>query len=407
MLLGIGLNVAMFIELRTVNLQSRLTPWLLRSQVVFDGLACCLTILILWVQEIPTYDEVSGAIVCYLWDCQSPFWAATALNTCNLMCIAFDHLLATVYCVTYRIYQTRYIVGCCIATFIYTLLVALPVSLVVYYTNGTCHVEVRPEHIVAFHTAKIHQRLWAVVYYLLPLIFLITVNFRVVWHIKSCFCLRYTFNEPITKLSLEGAHECNFSLVIYYANGTCQVEVRPEHIVAYNIAKIHQALWAVVYYLLPLVFLITVHFRVVWHIKAYFRLRHTSTEPITKLSLEGAHECNCESVSKECDAHSRSVVKSLTIGTFCLIASMILAHSYDSFYYVFGPLLGYAYIVGSGEQLISLLITALNCVANPVILALSLPSLRKKLFRHMRMIKEYLGEVCHSCPSVPMKPSVH
>ncbi|KAF5397805.1 hypothetical protein PHET_09007 [Paragonimus heterotremus] len=312
MLLGIGLNIAMLVELRTVNLRSRLTPWLLRNQVMFDGLACCLTILILWVQEIPTYDEVSGAIVCYLWDSQSSFWTAIALSTCNLMCIAFDHLLATVYCVTYRIYQTRYIVGCCIANFTYTLLVVL--------------------------------------LYL------------------SC-----------------------------YTNGTFQTEVRPEYIIAFNMAKIHQVLLAVVYYLLPLVFLITVHFRVIWHIKAYFRLPNAFAGPTTELSSTTTHESNCGSVGDEGDVHSRSVIKSLTVGTFCLITSMILAHSYDSFYYVFGPSLVYAYIVGSEEQLISLLIIASNCAVNPVILALSLPSMRKRIFTHMRMIKQHLGEFFHSC----------
>ncbi|KAA3676700.1 uncharacterized protein DEA37_0008247 [Paragonimus westermani] len=303
MLLGICLNFAMLIELKTVRLQSRLTPWLLRSQVVFDGIACFLTILILWIRNIPTYDDVSGAIVCYLWDSQSSFWIAIALSTCNLMCITFDHLLATVYCVTYRIYQTRYIIGCCIATFIYTLLVALPVSLVVYYTNGTC-----------------------------------------------------------------------------------QVEVRPEYEVAFNAAKIHQVLWGLVYYLLPLVFLIAVHFRVVWHIKSYFPEQSSIT----------AYESNSGSASDEETAESRSVIKSLTIGTFCLITSMILAHSYDSFYYVFGPSLGYEYIVGSGEQLISLLITALNCAANPVILALSLPSMRTTVFHRMRLIRQCLDEFCHA-----------
>ncbi|KAF8562363.1 hypothetical protein P879_09842 [Paragonimus westermani] len=313
MLLGIGLNFAMLIELKTVKLQSRLTPWLLRSQVVFDGIACFLTILILWVQKIPTYDDVSGAIVCYLWDSQSSFWISIALSTCNLMCITFDHLLATVYCVTYRIYQTRYIIGCCIATFIYTILVALPVSLVVYYTNGKCQTEVRPEYVVAFYTVKIHQ-----------------------------------------------------------------------------------GLWAVVYYLLPLVFLIVVHFRVVWHIKSYFRLRRPFTSSTAEQSSTIACESNSGSVSEEGAAQSRSVIKSLTIGTFCLITSMILAHSYDSFYYVFGPSLGYEYVVGSGEQIISLLITALNCAANPIILALSLPSMRTTVFHRMRLIRQCLDEFCHA-----------
>ncbi|KAF8563278.1 hypothetical protein P879_08279 [Paragonimus westermani] len=323
MLLGIGLNFALLIELKTVKLQSRLTPWLLRSQV-FDGIACVLTILILWIRNIPTYEDVSGAIVCYLWDCQSPFWIAIALSTCNLMCITFDHLLATVYCVTYRIYQTRYIIGCCVATFIYTLLVALPVSLVVYYTNGTC-----------------------------------------------------------------------------------QVEVRPEYEVAFNAAKIHQGLWAVVYYLLPLVFLIVIHFRVVWHIKSYFRLRRPFTSSTAEQSSTTAYESNSGSMSDAGASQSRSVIKSLTIGTFCLITSMILAHSYDSFYYVFGPSLGYAYIAGSREQLISLLITALNCVANPVILALSLPSMRTRVFYRMSKVKQSLSDLCHVCLTARTKPSAH
>ncbi|KAF5401727.1 hypothetical protein PHET_04760 [Paragonimus heterotremus] len=163
-------------------------------------------------------------------------------------------------------------------------------------------------------------------------------------------------------------------------------------------AKIHQVLWAVVYYLLPLVLLITVHFRVIWHIKAYFRLPHTFNKPTAELSSTTVYESNCGSVGDEGDVQFRSVIKSLTVGTFCLITSMILAHSYDSFYYVFGPSLGYAYIVGSGEQLISLLITALNCAVNPVILSLSLPSMRTKMFRYVKMIKQYLG-VCRRTSS--------
>ncbi|KAF8563511.1 hypothetical protein P879_09847 [Paragonimus westermani] len=210
MLLGIGLNVALLVGLKTIKLHSRLTPWLLRSQVVFDGIACALTILILWVQKIPTYDEVSRAIVCYLWDSQSPFWIAIALSTCNLMRITFDHLLATVYCVTYRIYQAHYIVVCCIATFIYTALVALPVSLIVYYTNGTCQKGIRPEYVVAFNTAKIHQDLWAAAYNTLPLIFLIAVQFRVVWHIKAYFRLRRKFTAPIAELPSTTTNKCNY-----------------------------------------------------------------------------------------------------------------------------------------------------------------------------------------------------
>ncbi|KAF7255589.1 hypothetical protein EG68_07681 [Paragonimus skrjabini miyazakii] len=311
MVLGIILNLIMLIGMHYINLSSRLTMWLFRSQVVFDGFSCLLTILTLWVRDIQLHDSVSGAIVCYLWNSQAAYWTVTALSTCNLMCITLDRLLATVYCATYRFYQTRYIVGCTIATFTYGTSVVVPTILLVYYENGTCETEVRPEFRVAFITASLDRPYWAVMYYMLPLIFLMAVNFRVVWHIRN-----------------------------------------------------------------------------------YFRLRGSFTGPKQIVSTATATEISGGSEDRRGAAQSRSVVKSLTIGTLALIATMILAHSYDSFKYIFGPLLGHPYIFGSNEQLIGLLITSINCLANPVILTLSLPTMRTFIFdrshKAIRKIKTWL-----------------
>ncbi|KAF8569659.1 hypothetical protein P879_03440 [Paragonimus westermani] len=145
-------------------------------------------------------------------------------------------------------------------------------------------------------------------------------------------------------------------------------------------ANIHRPLWAVVYYLLPLIFLIAVNFRVIWHIRTYYRTHRTSVAPLPELPTTIANQNACDPYDDQEVMQSRSTIKSLTVGTLTLIVTMILAHSYDSGYYVFGPSLGYAYIVGSNEQLISLLITSINCLTNPVILALSLPTMRTFLF---------------------------
>ncbi|KAF5401726.1 hypothetical protein PHET_04759 [Paragonimus heterotremus] len=304
MILGIVLNLAMLIGMHYINLNSRLTMWLFRSQVIFDGFGCLLTILIFWVHTIPTQDDVIKAVVCNLWYSQAAYWIAIAFSTCNLMCITLDRLLATVYCVTYRIYQTRYVVGCSIATFIYGFSIITPTILLVYYTNGTCETDVRPEFHVAFITANLHRPLWAVVYYFLPLIFLIAVNFRVIWYIRL-----------------------------------------------------------------------------------YYRTHRTSIAPVPELLTTIVNQDLCDLHDDQGITQSRSVIKSLTIGTLTLIATMILAHSYDCGYYVFGPSLGYAYVVGSNEQLISLLITSINCLANPVILALSLPTMRTFIFAQVRKVR--------------------
>ncbi|KAF5397804.1 hypothetical protein PHET_09006 [Paragonimus heterotremus] len=303
MVLGISLNLVMLIGMHYISLNSRLTMWLFRSQVVFDGFSCLVTILILWVRDIQLDDPVSGAIVCYLWNSQAVYWTVTALSTCNLMCITLDRLLATVYCATYRFYQIRYIVGCTIATFTYGTFVVIPTILLVHYKNGTCETEIRPEFHVAFITATLDRPYWAVMYYLLPLIFLLAVNFRVVWHIRT-----------------------------------------------------------------------------------YFRLRGSLTGPKQILPTSSAIEISSGPDDGRGAAQSRSVVKSLTVGTLALIATMILGHSYDSFKYVFGPSFGYPYIFGSNEQLIGVLITSLNCLANPVILALSLPTMRVFIFDRVRKV---------------------
>ncbi|KAF8562514.1 hypothetical protein P879_10842 [Paragonimus westermani] len=301
MILGIILNLVMLIGMRYINLHSRLTMWLFRSQIVFDGFGCLLTILILWVRNIQLQDRVIGAIVCYLWNSQAGYWIAVALSTCNLMCITLDRLLATVYCATYRVYQTRYIVGCVIATFTYGVVVATPTILLLHYTNGTCETEARPEFQIAYIAASLHQPFWAVMYYLVPLIFLITVNFRVIWHIRS-----------------------------------------------------------------------------------YFRSRGWFTGPKQTSSTVTATENSGGPGDGPGATQSRSAIKSLTVGTLALIVTMILAHTYDTFKYLFGQSLGYPYIFGSSDQLISLLINSINCLANPIIFALSLPTMRKFIFNHVR-----------------------
>ncbi|KAF6770914.1 hypothetical protein AHF37_10363 [Paragonimus kellicotti] len=138
------------------------------------------------------------------------------------------------------------------------------------------------------------------------------------------------------------------------------------------------------YYLLPLIFLITVNFRVIWHMRAYYRTHRTSVAPVPELSTTVSNEDSCYLHDDQGITQSRSIIKSLTIGTLTLIATMILAHSYDCVYYVFGPSLGYPYIFGSNEQLTGLLITSINCLANPVILALSLPTMRMFIFAQVR-----------------------
>ncbi|KAF7255590.1 hypothetical protein EG68_07682 [Paragonimus skrjabini miyazakii] len=301
MVLGIILNLIMLIGMHYINLNSRLTMWLFRSQMVFDGFGCLLTILTLWIHEIQLDNPVSGAIVCHLWSSQAVYWIAIALSTCNLMCITLDRLLATVYCATYRIYQTRYIVGCTIATFTYGIFVVIPTILLVYIKDGACETEVRPEFHVVSITSNVHRPLWAVMYYVLPLIFLLAVNFRVVWHIRSYFRSRGSFARPKQILSNATATESS---------------VGPD-------------------------------------------------------DDRGATQ-------------SRSAVISLTMGTLALITAMVLAHSYDCVYYVFSPSLGYPYIFGSDEQLVGVVITSINCLTNPVILALSMPTMRTFIFDHVR-----------------------
>ncbi|TPP58906.1 hypothetical protein FGIG_05468 [Fasciola gigantica] len=73
-----------------------------------------------------------------------------------------------------------------------------------------------------------------------------------------------------------------------------------------------------------------------------------------------------------------SMLQSLHDSSLCLISGVILGHTYDTVLYIMSTSgTTYSYDVGSDAQLISVFVTTLNSIINPMIIALSVPSVRR------------------------------
>ncbi|VDP74880.1 unnamed protein product [Echinostoma caproni] len=272
---GCVLNVGLFILLQHFQLSSKLTLILLRIQAIADAISCLFSTLMCVLKSRQTGDTVTDLITCHLWDSQLFYWISVVLSTSNLIWITVDRLWATVYAATYKLNFHRYLVVSSVITFIYTASLAIPVSLLVQYRNGSC--------------------------------------------------------IAMSLVTTEDAFYSNY---------------------------VHPYVWLIFYYFLPSLVMLGVHFRIIFFMRRLIRKSNTIIPAVQQ--------------------QEQRIMRSFTICTYGFAVSLFAAHAYGTFYYVVETTNTLFYEPGSPNQLLSVFLTTLNSCINPVILILTLPSLRQK-----------------------------
>ncbi|TPP56993.1 hypothetical protein FGIG_09052 [Fasciola gigantica] len=217
------------------------------------------------------------------------------MSTCNLTWIMLDRHWVTVYCATYRRYEMAYIIWTTMGTVILSVGTLIPNRLIVEFHNMACYTRIRPNHTFAFRVTMFYQPFTFVVYYLLPISFMLVAYFWVV---------------------------CNFQLM--------------------------ERNWR----------------------NAGRQGQSTSWSP--QQDDQGHPESNGTFFFID------PLYRSMTVGSLCMISIVILGHTYDTVNYLLSNLVSeYSYDFGSDVQLIGAFVNTLNSIFNPVIIALSVLSNRK------------------------------
>ncbi|KAA0194468.1 hypothetical protein FBUS_03070, partial [Fasciolopsis buskii] len=219
LIIGIIANLFVLFVLRSVTIRSTLTTWLLRVQTILDALCCFWDMIFIWVRQCPYSSVLGGWFQCHLWRTQIPYWLAEFMSTCNLAWIMLDRLWATVYCVTYRLNETKYLIATSIGTVVLSVGALIPNVLIVEFVNMTCVTHVNSKEQIAYHVSMFYQPFDFIVYYALPIIVMLFCHFRVVCYYRSVECeqLRHREQEQQHREQEEQQHteqdKCHTSVV--------------------------------------------------------------------------------------------------------------------------------------------------------------------------------------------------
>ncbi|KER33364.1 hypothetical protein T265_00686 [Opisthorchis viverrini] len=173
-------------------------------------------------------------------------------------------------------------------------------------------------------------------------------------------------------------------LLVQFENHVCSRNYTSPIPAIEEFRYIHRYLVLVLYYVLPLVAVSVCHAYVVWYIRR--RLRpHTNLPDETQTT-------STEEMSESGSVQSANIVNSLTFGAMGFIICLVLAHSYDTFFYAFDWAFGTEYVVGSNEQLLGLFLNSLNAPVNPILIAVSVPSFRRSCVQVARHSLDYIRQ---------------
>ncbi|VDP79780.1 unnamed protein product [Echinostoma caproni] len=284
--IGILLNGLTFFMLQRVELNSLLTAWLYRTQPILDAICCVGGMIMFWINELDRSTEWIARTVCYIWRDQFPLWFFVVWGQANLTWITMDRLWATVYYVTYRRYQKRYLIVCTVGSVVYSLLLNVPSTLYVRYNNGTCETSAEDTVTVEGTRVQLNSIYWFFAYYLLPMVTMFVVYIRVVYFLRHIRTTHSVSNLDTTEQQQQKQRNTNMLNPVY---------------------------------------------------------------------------------------------QSLSVATFGFIISLLLTHTVDTLYYLIGANLNLGYEYGASIQMISVFVTTLSSILNPLVILFSLPALRKTL----------------------------
>ncbi|THD27886.1 hypothetical protein D915_001272 [Fasciola hepatica] len=184
-------------------------------------------------------------------------------------------------------------------------------------------------------------------------------------------------------------------LIVEFHNMTCSTKITPNHTFAFRVTMFYQPFNFVVYYLLPISVMLVAYFWVVCNFQLMERNwqnaeRHGQS---TSWSLQQSDQGQSESNGTFCSIDP--LYRSMTVGSLCMISIVILGHTFDTVNYLLSNLVSeYSYDFGSDVQLIGAFVNTVNSIFNPVIIALSVPSIKKLPPEYLTLIIKKSKRVC-------------
>ncbi|KAA0194469.1 hypothetical protein FBUS_03068 [Fasciolopsis buskii] len=179
-------------------------------------------------------------------------------------------------------------------------------------------------------------------------------------------------------------------MIVHLENLDCVTTITPNQTTAHHVISFHLPFWIAFHYLLPIVVMLIGHFRVICFFRSSEFKQSSDNHDWKPTWCSYLHDKECHPDKQEpvvLPYFIDPLFRSLTIGSQCLICGVIVAHTFDTVLYIMSSKDGtYSYAVGSDVQLISVFVTTLNSIVNPIIVALSVPSIRHLIITKLSVL---------------------
>ncbi|KAA0194465.1 hypothetical protein FBUS_03067 [Fasciolopsis buskii] len=179
-------------------------------------------------------------------------------------------------------------------------------------------------------------------------------------------------------------------MVVELENSQCIMRPTAKQPIAYAVNSFLQPYWIIIFYLLPVLIMMVAHFRVVlYQYSASLKQQTDNPEnepPNWSHPFDLREKIFVSTPSKSAHDPTDPLFQSLIVGSRFLTMAVVLSHTYDTVLYLMSKNVeGYAYDVGSDVQMVSVFVTTLNCIIDPIIIALSVPSVRRSTIAYVSL----------------------
>ncbi|KAF5406252.1 7 transmembrane receptor [Paragonimus heterotremus] len=178
---GIPVNIIVFVAVAHIRLGSQLTTKLLLTQCAFDCLTCLCALLKavkpgLGYTGYHTLDN----ILCRIWFSYFTFWLFVLMSISNLVCTALDRLIAVVFNSIYQNHQTVYIALCYTCIVVYSISLASINPLLLDYRENQCIPSHNKHGNWIDSLIQVDSIGWPLLSYLIPCVIVISIYGKVI-----------------------------------------------------------------------------------------------------------------------------------------------------------------------------------------------------------------------------------
>ncbi|KAK4474092.1 hypothetical protein MN116_003399 [Schistosoma mekongi] len=141
--IGTIFNILAIIVIFKVNIGSKFTTFLLRTQSILDLSACLSAATYSIIQSTDHYNEPTGLyiidlLICHLWFRNAAFWLSCILSVQNLVCISLDRVSSVIILGSRKSYATKFFILYFVYMLCMLLILYIPTPLLRRYNGTQC-----------------------------------------------------------------------------------------------------------------------------------------------------------------------------------------------------------------------------------------------------------------------------